>query len=390
MPRQFVSAKPEVRTILGQPSWVIRNAQVELALTRLGGHMGPVTFKLGKRPIQPYHISPWQGEGLELGCPCLVPLRGDFFCLPFGGNQTPLNGERHPPHGETAGSPWTLAGMETTARTTTLAVSLKPQVRPGKITRQLSLVAGHNAVYCRTVIEGFAGPTTFAHHAMLAVPEQEKSLLVSTSPFDFGMTFPGVFSDPAKGEYQSFAAGKRFTDLARVPTRFKDAPSADCTAFPDRIGYADLLQLCEKPAAGQTPSWVAAVNKVDGWLWYALKDPALMPARVFWIENHGRHSVPWNGRNRCLGIEDGRMCFDLGVAASSQPNVISRRGIPTSTNLDGSPFEILYIQGAVRIPSGFGRVISVKFGKGTAAFVDEQGKRLPVPVSHEFIFGGSL
>lgn len=380
-------AKPELRTILGQPSWVIRTAQVELALTELGGHMGPVAFGLDSQPVRPYHVSPWQEEKLKLDCPCLVPLRGDFLCLPFGANQTPLNGERHPPHGETAGSRWTLAELANTSRGASITVTLKPKVRPGLVTRQLSLVAGHNAVYGRTKVEGFAGPTTFAHHAMLAVPEQERSLLVSTSPFDFGMTYPGLFSNPARGEYQSFAAGKSFAELAQVPVRFKGEPAADCTAFPDRIGYADLLQLCEKPGRPRTPSWVAAVNTVDGWLWYAFKDPALMPARVFWIENHGRHSHPWNGRNRCLGIEDGRMCFDLGVAESSRPNVISRRGIPTWVALDGSPFEIRYLQGAVPVPRGFGRVAGVKFSPGQATFVDAGGQRLAVPVNHEFVFG---
>jgi hypothetical protein len=390
MPRQLVSAKPEVRTILGQSSWVIRNAQVELALTKRGGHMGPVTFELGKKPIMPYHISPWQGEKLKLDCPCLVPLRGDFFCLPFGGNQTPIHGERHPPHGETAGSPWKLADFSRSNGVTTLSVSLETQVRRGLVTRHLSLHDRHNAIYCRTEISGFAGPTTFAHHAMLAVPEQEKSLLLSTSPFEVGMTFPGIFSDPARREYQSLAPGKSFTTLAEVPSCFIEKPIADCSAFPDRLGYADLLQLGEKPKARGQPSWVAAVNTVDGWLWYAFKDPNLMPARVLWIENHGRHAVPWNGRNRCLGIEDGRMCFDLGAAESSRPNLISRRGVPTSIDLDGSPFEIRYIQGAVRIPPGFGRVVSVKFGKGEAVFADAQSKMVKVPVSHSFVFGGAL
>ena len=50
-------------TIHGQPSYVIRTPEVELAVTELGGHMAPVTFYRGAaKPVQPYHISPWQDE----------------------------------------------------------------------------------------------------------------------------------------------------------------------------------------------------------------------------------------------------------------------------------------------------------------------------------------
>ena len=83
-----MSAQLRVKTIVSQPSWVIRTSDVELAVTQLGGHMAPVTFhRRSAAPVQPYYISPWQGERLKIDEPVLVPLRGDFFCLPFGNNQ---------------------------------------------------------------------------------------------------------------------------------------------------------------------------------------------------------------------------------------------------------------------------------------------------------------
>ena len=63
--------------------------------------------------------------------------------------------------------------------------------------KRLSLVQGHNVVYCQHIIEGFAGKTPLGHHATLAVPEKEGSLRVSVSPFRLGMTNPVLFSDPA-------------------------------------------------------------------------------------------------------------------------------------------------------------------------------------------------
>ncbi|MHC4563515.1 MAG: hypothetical protein ACYS8X_12180, partial [Planctomycetota bacterium] len=75
--------KPKVTTVASQPAWVIRNANMQLTLTRLGGQMAPVTFyRNTAKPVQPYFISPWQDEGRKLDEPVLRPLRGDFFCAP--------------------------------------------------------------------------------------------------------------------------------------------------------------------------------------------------------------------------------------------------------------------------------------------------------------------
>ena len=94
--------KATVKTIAGQPCWVAANETVELAVTRLGGHMAPVTFYRGTRkPVRPYYISPWQGEGLKIDEPVLVPLRGDFFCMPFGVGGT-YRGEQYAVHGPPA------------------------------------------------------------------------------------------------------------------------------------------------------------------------------------------------------------------------------------------------------------------------------------------------
>ena len=87
------------KTIFGERSWVIGNDQVELAVTMRGGHMAPVTFFRGaEAPVQPYYISPWQGTRTRTGVAVLDMLRGDFFCMPFGGGE-PYRGENHPAHG---------------------------------------------------------------------------------------------------------------------------------------------------------------------------------------------------------------------------------------------------------------------------------------------------
>ena len=383
--------QPDERTISSQPSWILANDTVELAITKLGGHMAPVTFdRKAAASIRPYYVSAWQDEGLkDLPAAVLVPLRGDFFCMPFGGNSEAMGTEQHVPHGESATETWQFAGRQREANgTETLTLTLATKVRPGTITKQLTLTPGQPVVYTSHVIEGFAGPVPLGHHATLAMPEEEGTIAVSVSPFRLGMTCPGVFSDPAKGEYQSLASGEVFTDLSRVPSRWKQPAEVDCSRFPVRRGYADLLAVVadEKTLAGK-PAWTAAVNTRDHWVWFSLRDPRVLPTTVFWIENHGRHGVPWNGRNSCLGLEDVCAYFAEGFVPSITPNPLSKQGIRTAVELDAKkPTEIRSAQGAVHVPAGFDRVKTIDFAQpDRIGLISESGLTVTVPVRHDFV-----
>ena len=220
---QTLKDEVKVETVASQPAWVMGNDEVELAVTQLGAHMAPVKFyRASSTPVQPYYISPWHAEKLEdIPVPVLKVIRGDFFCMPFGVNGASANGETHPPHGEPAGGGWNLVGHGKTGSVTFLEISFKPQILPGTITKWISLVDGQNVIYTREIMSGFKGSMPLGHHATLAVPEKEGSLRVATSPFAFGMTCPVLFSDPRNREYQSFAIGKEFGDLRRVPLLWK-------------------------------------------------------------------------------------------------------------------------------------------------------------------------
>lgn len=380
----------DVRTLHGQSCWVLAHGGMELAVTQLGGHMADVRFAgEAGRAIAPYYVSPWQGEEGTPPAPVLVPLRGDFFCLPFGGNGTPYRGERHPPHGETAGSRWTLEGATQSGALRSLNLSLVTQVRAGRVRRELQLVDGHSAVYSRTFIEGFAGPAPFAHHAILAGSSTDGALRITARPFKLGLTCPHVFSSPLQGEYQSLALGADFQGLAEVPSNFRDQPVADCSSFPARRGFADLIGTFSDPADNREPDWVAAVNAGEGWLWFALKDASVMPGRAYWMENRGRHGSPWNGRNCCIGLEDGCMYFDAGIAESVGENAVNRRGIPTCREFTGEkPFPVYYVQGAVSVPAGFDRVATAKFAADGVEFTSTRGATVTAVVRPGFVFDG--
>ena len=385
------AAEPaKMETIDAQPSWILESPQVRLAVTKVGGQMAPVTFlRDSGKPVQPYHVSPWQNEGLkDLPAPVLTALRGDWFCLPFGGNGDAFRHEKHPPHGEVAGAEWTYVDTKHDGGRHTLVLAFEPQARKGKIVKELSLVEGHNAVYSRHIVTGFSGPAPCGHHATLAMPDEPGVFRVSTSPIEFGMTNPSRFSDPAKREYQALAIAAPFTDLAHVPLLEKGTGDADLTRLPARQGYADLVQVVNKQDA---TAWTCATRTDEGWLWYALKDPKVLRSTLLWIENRGRHGSPWNGRNNCLGLEDVTSFFADGLAASAGANLLTRRGVPTAIEFTADkPTEIRYIQGVTRVPEGFGKVVAAEYAPGSVTFVAEGGERVTVPVRHEFLSGAAL
>ena len=389
-----VAADAPSRSVHSQPSAILATKDVEVAVTTRGGHMAPVTFfRSSDRPVQPYSVSPWQDEApLPMPAPVLVTLRGDFFCMPFGGNSAEVAGEKHPPHGEIVGELWEVVGTKQAGDVSTLTMEIDTKVRKGRVIKELSLVDGQNAVYSRHTIEGFAGRAPLGHHATLAMPEKEGAVRIATSPIRFGMTCPGVFSDPKQREYQALLPGAKWTDLAKVPVAWKGAADADLTRLPGRYGYADLVQLVnESSEKTGGPAWTTATFSADGYLWFALKDPAVLTTTVFWMENHGRHGHPWNGRNNCLGLEDVTAFFADGLAASVSDNLLSKEGIATAVTLTADkPTTVNYIQGVVRIPEGFENVKTLEFAPGEVTFVSTTGQRVTAPVRHEFLAIGTF
>ena len=281
-------------------------------------------------------------------------LRGDFFCLPFGGNDRAFNGEKHPVHGETANSKWDFESLESRDGRTTLHLSLQTEIRRGRVDKRITLVEGQNALYSEHVISGMRGPMGLGHHAMLKFPEAPGSGVISTSPILGGQVFPGDFESPENGGYSSLKSGAEFESLEKVPTR--DGQFADLTRFPARRGFEDLVMVVSDP--GLPFAWTAVAFPKERYVWFALKDPRVLRETVFWISNGGRHYPPWSGRHLgVMGIEDVTAYFHCGLAQSAATNPLAEKGIPTCVNLDPEkPFSVRYIMGIVTLPAGFDRV----------------------------------
>ncbi|MCX6901973.1 MAG: hypothetical protein NTW03_00540 [Verrucomicrobia bacterium] len=383
-----MKAKPNSsrEVVSGQPSWRLNSRDVEAFVTVRGGHLGPVTFDRRRRKIQPFSVAPWAEEKSASALPPILQvLRGDFFCLPFGGNSTRYRGEQHPVHGETANAEWQFQSLEEKDHGVTLRLSLETTIRPGRVEKEISLVDGQNILYCRDTISGMSGPMNLGHHAMLKFPEEPESGLITTSHLHHGQVFPGQFEDGASFGYSCLKPGAEFRTLRSVPLAAGGV--TDLGRYPARRGFEDLVMLIndlDVPFA-----WTAVTFPRQHYVWFALKNPRVLRQTVLWLSNGGRHYAPWSGRHTAvLGVEDVTSYFHCGLAESVRENPISAKGFPTHHLLDPKhPLVVPYIMGVVPVPPGFDRLMSMVPSAGDDAvfFVAASGKRIRVEVNTEFL-----
>lgn len=371
----------KTRTIAAQKSWIFGTPQVKAALTCRGGHLGPVRFRLGRRWVAPFDVAPWAEEDVSALPPLLQALRGDFFCMPFGANETAWRGEKHPAHGETAQSPWKHESSSATRH----HFSLRTKVRRGRVDKFVEFVPGQTAVYQRHVISGMTGPMPLGHHAILRV-EKAGGGRISTSPFRFGQVMPTPFENPAKGGYSCLKMGATFKTLDRVPRA--DGGRADLGTYPAREGYEDLVLLASDDKLPW--AWTALTVPGERHVWFALKDPRVLRSTVFWISNGGRHYAPWSGRHRhCIGLEEVTANFAYGLAESAKPNALNRRGLPTTLTLSPKkPMVVNYIMAMAEIPAGFDVVKTITPTRDGAGVVltARSGKKVGVGLNVPFLF----
>ena len=358
--------------IKGRKSWLISNNTIDLYMTEFAGHIAPVTFmKAADNTVEPFYINPWAEEDLDMSDQpgVLKSLRGDFFCLPFGGNNA-WKAEKHPPHGDVMEGNWKYETDFVKDGETTAVFSFKMKTRPGRVLKTISLKDGEDNIYMNDSIEGFAGPACPGHHATF---HGESEKLISMGPGNRGFTNnTGSGNGYGEGEYYSLESFKEFKSLTEVPTIWKDQPFTDCSIFPARKGFVDILQVFVDAEAEF--AWTAVAVPEEGYLWFALKDPKVLPSTVMWMENRGRHMKPWNGRNCCIGVED--VCSHLadGLSVAAEENELTKKGLKTAIMLEGlKPFNVKYIQGVVRIPDGFNKVETVEKTADGIKLISESG-----------------
>ena len=383
----------KLSNVLGQPSWRIATPQVEAFVTRAGGHVGPVTFKLNGRKISPYSVAPWAMEKSvqrDRNTPQIIKsLRGDFFCMPFGGNASKFEREKHPVHGEIANANWKLESLDSD-RGPALHLSLGTKVRRAHIDKTIALRRGQHAIYSRHEIAGASGPMTIGHHAMLKFPAEPGSGVISTSAVSFGQVFPEPVERPENLGYSILKPGATFDSLERVPTITGEL--TDLSRYPARRGFEDLVLLANDVNRNTRFAWTAVAFAKQRFVWFALKDPRVLRSTILWISNGGRHYAPWSSRHvNVMGLEEVTANFHYGLAESVADNPVKQHGIATHVNLDPQhPLVVNYIMAIAEIPERFDRVASIEpVDNGEVEIRSSNGEIIRASIDVNFLQAGA-
>lgn len=335
-------------SVHGETSFHLSTPEVDAWLTERGGHLAPVVFHLPGRDVSPFALAPWTPDEYPDLPPLLSVLRGDFLCLPFGGQ------EGGPPHGDPANAIWS----EEQAGAGELHCRMETTDSGATVEKILSTKEGHHALYIEHRVSGLDGDYSYGNHPVLDLSGMKPGEgRVSVSPFYWGSSYTSLFSDPANGETQALVPGARFTDLQEVP--LIAGGTTDLTRYPAREGNDDLVMMASVPATAEQPfAWSAAV--LDGWAWFCLKNPADFPCTLFWISNGGRSREPWNGRHLGrIGVEEVCSHFANGLEVSRQ-DLLAADGVPTTRHFQGDEtVSLRLIQAVAPIPPGFGRVVEI-------------------------------
>ena len=354
--------------------WPIKSDRVSLAVTETGAHLDDVVFALGEsRDVRPMHTSPWEHEALPADLdPILKVLRGDFFCAPFAASDIIAN-EPHA-HGRPANGTWRVAMQTDTA----LDLTLDGDVMGATITGRYEVKPGHAVVYQRHIVAGGSGRIPMGHHAMLRA---EPPLQLAFGPHVWAGTPSTPPEIPPNGR-SILAYPQDIADPAAA--RLAGGSTADLTTYPFAEDHEDLWMVATDGNASL--GWNAATSP-DGWVWFALKDPRILPSTTLWLSNGGRTYAPWNSRHRhVIGIEEVRSYFADGHAASIADNPLSRRGIPTAFDLTPEGRIVInYVFGVAPVPAGFGAVTDISPDGDGIRITDTRGTPIHAPVDLSFL-----
>ena len=351
--------------------------RTSLAVTETGGHLSDVTFSLpGGRKISPMHIAPWIGETMPADAPALLGvLRGDFFCAPFGGSDV-IAGETRV-HGLPASGTWRLTNTGPAA----LDAVLDGDVMGAKLTKHVEVRPGEAMVYQRHTFAGGSGRLPIGHHAMLRA---NSPLQLAFSPWTKALTHPEPVEVPPHGR-MLLANNQTISDLKQA--KCVDGGTVDLTVYPTPDGYETIWMLI----ADQTQpfAWTAATAAEEGWVWFALKDPRILPQTLLWHSNGGRDYPPWNGRHkRVIGLEEICGYFHVSHKEAIGNNPVAAAGSPTAIELHpGRDFTVCYVFGLAEMPPGFGAVTNIVEAPGGVKLLDAGGQETFAACDVSFVTG---
>jgi hypothetical protein len=303
-----------------------------LAVERLGGRLGEVTFRLpdGRR-IAPLQVAPWSEDPQAPSYPPLIRrLRGEWPCVPFGFDvpraafsgwelglaAAPLDVG----HGFSASNEWQI---EERGDAIAMFIDYPADHPVARLDRTVRPDPGASAIdLTLTIHTRRECVLPIGLHPTLRLPGETGSGMIEIEPESIAATFPGTIVETA-----IFEAG-RFAPLHALPLRA--GGTFDARHVPLPVKTEELVQILR--TSGKAAFW----NRQEGYRLRLNWNPEHFPSLLLWYSNRGHDTPPWNGRHLALGMEPICSAFDLGTEISARPNPISDRGVPTARRFRAS------------------------------------------------------
>jgi hypothetical protein len=300
-----------------------------VSVQALGGMLGPSVFLLPDgRQISPLHVAPWANEPVDEATPGILrQLRGEWPCVPFGsdGDRRAANGWAAStamptvdpdPHGFAANHEWTFLKGNSSQLELMIAY---PEAHPIAELRRFIIPdpAGAALDFELVVTPRRDCLLPIGLHPVFRLPRDPEAMRIEVDGPSAAQTYPG---DPDVSSI--FAPDQHAEDWHSI--KLRDGASVDPSRVPLRQHTEEVLQLLR--IDGRVALWNTTERYRVRLTWEVEHFPSLM----LWFSNFGRRAPPWSGRHLALGVEPICGALDLGPQISSQPNPISRRGVPTA------------------------------------------------------------
>jgi len=371
----------------GQPSYSIKNEQVEVFISVQGGHI-TASFKCENQWIDPFFYAPWGKEGKKEGAPWILHvLRGDPFCFPFGSGIETYQGKKYPHHGETANSLWDFLEYKESDLEKKISLVMDLTYHEGKIEKSIYLQQGHPVIYNKHIIRDFSGKTSLGHHHILHFPLKENSVLVDLTEPITGFSTPIPAYHPRGGEgietgYSWIKHNQEIRDRKKV--RCIDNSYIDLTRFPIPKGYAEIVMFISDQKKDFCFSSASVPEK--GYCYFQLKDPKVLTSTMYWISNGGQYNFPANNKiDSVLAIEEMTGYFHYGRKKSVEKNPLNERGFTTYLEIKDC-MEINLINGIIPIKKNFKGVKDiVKKNSSCITIIGKGGEHIDVPCHVDFL-----
>ncbi len=338
-----------------QQSYALNSDVADAKISVCGGHI-TADFDLDGKKVNPYFIAPWWNEANnDLIGSCEYPLRGIFFCFPFGMSK-PYQGIERPCHGFPPTRNWEFEKLDSNGDSKTIELSINIPEENADIKQRVTVRNGHTALYISNSVKGASGRYPVGYHPTLKIPCELGNSILDMSEYKECLTSPTHIDLPENGGYCSLPTDYVIEDETNVPTVYGN--NVNLKRQPFIKGFDDIYMYVFD--SSHDFDYAAMSVPSEGYLYYQLKNPVQLSNSMIWTSYCGRHYPKWNSRvNGCLEIGAGTNYFFYGLTGALTDDPLTKRGYTMFHEFDGSEREYKLISGVVKIPSDYKGVASI-------------------------------